>query len=60
MALVHSCPKCRRMMAKQDRRVKKHDGIIPFKGVNLTVKENEAPRLKCSCGKVIILLKASL
>lgn len=52
------CPSCREPVAKFDRRRKQP--LQPCNGAILTTGHNEAPRLKCPCGVVVILLEGSL
>ena len=58
MPTRHDCPSCQRTIAKEDRRRRKP--LIPTAGVRLVERDKEAPRLVCVCGKVVILLRASL
>lgn len=56
--IVHTCPACKKIVAKEDRRRKQPLYALP--GAVLTQRDHEAPRVKCACGKVLILLKGAL
>lgn len=60
MAVI-SCPGCKKVMAREDGRKKGRPGALtPMPGVTLSAPSKLAPRLKCVCGRVLILLKGSL
>lgn len=54
-----NCPCCRMPIAKEDRR-RKQDNLTMMNGAKLTERKNEAPRVRCSCGHVTILLKGKV
>lgn len=49
-----SCPACNRMIA-QDR----GSGLESVSGARVVVAENQAPRIECPCGHVVIVVKES-
>lgn len=51
----HVCSACGRTVAWQDR-----DGLKPARGVVLKERMEEAPRLRCPCGNVMILTKGAV
>lgn len=53
---IFMCPGCRRIVAKHGRRF----SIITHNQATLERRALEAPRIKCACGKVIILLRGEL
>ena len=55
--MIHKCAKCHKKVASW------HGDERPprvAKGVRLTLREGEAPRLRCSCGQVLILLRGEV
>lgn len=58
--MMHKCPSCKKNIAREDNRRIKKGVMIPLAGARITQNIGEAPRIKCLCGKVIILLKGSL
>lgn len=55
----YRCPGCKKKIAKEDRR-KSNQVLKPLAGASVFIRKNEAIRIKCLCGKVIIILKGSL
>ena len=55
----HRCPKCKTILAKEDLRKKKEKSLKVIAG-ELLSKENTAPKLRCPCGQLVVLLKGSL
>lgn len=59
LGIKHVCPACKSPVASVDS----SDGIPKLISLNdaiITVQEDRAPRIKCSCGRVMILLKGTL
>lgn len=59
--MKYKCPNCRKMVAR-DGKTETEDGetieiVIPVRGARLETREREAPRVKCVCGKTVIILK---
>lgn len=54
------CDGCGRIMAREDKRRKPGDRLKPVDGVTLEKGfEGRATRLKCGCGRVLILLQGA-
>lgn len=51
------CPKCNRVIAKQDRRRNNPTVVIP--PAKEIIRPNESMRIKCQCNHVIVILTAS-
>lgn len=61
LELIHKCPSCSRVIARsRSKRTGAGQRLEPLPGVALEVKTGIAPRLKCWCGRVLILLKGAL
>lgn len=58
--MVYSCPSCRKVVAKEERRKHSHGSLVKVGDAQLVIRSGEAPKVRCSCGKCIILLKASV
>lgn len=57
----YTCHRCKKVMAKEDRRRKEARQLVAVGESTLLQRENEAPRIKCgNCGHVTILLKGSI
>ena len=56
--MTHKCTSCGKTVAVVDNSMEV-PMLQPAKGVELTMRLNEAPRCKCICGKVMILLTGS-
>ena len=58
---THTCPACRKPLAKLDRRKRQGEQLVPLAGVILIYRKelNQAPYLRCVCGHVLILLSGS-
>ena len=56
----YHCPACRKLIAREDRRRVEGARLKAMSGAILIQYEKEAPKLRCPCGKLIILLKGSL
>jgi hypothetical protein len=55
--MTHYCPSCRQPVANEDRR-KRQNAVTPVPGVSLDPPApNQACRLRCVCGHVVILMK---
>lgn len=56
----HYCQKCQRLVCKQTKGWNWKLGTCKLSpGTEMIKREHEAPRVKCSCGQVIILLQGS-
>ena len=55
-ASIHVCSACKKVIARQDGRRKNSGHLALLSGAKLMLRKGEAPRLRCSCGKVMILL----
>ncbi len=54
----HKCPKCNKVIAKEDLRVKSSRKVTSTLLGTLTQEENLAPKVKCNkCGLIIVLLR---
>lgn len=51
------CENCRRLVLKTDRRRKIGHQLIAMNGAELENFPRQAPRLRCMCGRVIVLLE---
>ena len=51
--MKYFCPGCQRVLA-----FSRKDKLLPRKDVQILLRERQAPRLKCSCGQIIIILQA--
>ena len=52
------CPGCKMIILREDRRRKQP--LREMNGAVLTLDQRQAPRIRCKCGKLVVLLKASL
>ena len=62
---LHYCPSCDKPIAKDSLEFARHEWslektIVPLNGATLEQREGEADRIKCSCGRVMILLQGSV
>ncbi len=55
----HKCYHCKLVIAKEDRR-RKPPRLEAGPGALVERFHNQAPRIKCSCGRITILLKGSV
>lgn len=53
--ITHRCTGCGKVVATEDV-----EGIKPALGATLKETPNQAPRLRCGCGKVTILTKGAV
>jgi hypothetical protein len=58
--MTYHCQRCNKVIAKEDRRRTRLGFLIPQNNAMIQERINEAPRIKCQCGLVTILLKGSL
>ena len=57
---IHSCPKCHKVIAREDYRHKSIPEYTPLAGAKIEIRHNEAPLIRCRCGERVLLLKGSL
>ena len=57
---VIKCPNCQTILAKEDRRIKKRSNLVLVHALSLDQPAKQASRIKCPCGKTIVLIKGSL
>lgn len=62
---LHYCTGCDKPIAKDSLDFARHEWslektIVPLNNATLEQREGEADRLKCSCGRVMILLQGSV
>ena len=58
MRTEHKCPRCGKAIAREGRK----DGLLrPVGGASLSTHGDvgQAPRVRCPCGRVIILLRGT-
>ena len=58
MSQSYKCPGCKKVIARESW-PKKGYSLALMSGVKVTLEPNMAPRLICSCGQLVILLKGS-
>lgn len=58
MSKSYACPDCRRPLVRVDRRCKQP--LRAVGGASLDLRPGLAPRVKCSCGKTLVLLEGKL
>ncbi len=52
----YHCADCKKVIAKEDRRRKLRE-LVPVGGGSIDRFHQQAPRLKCPCGVVTILIR---
>ena len=52
----YSCAECRKVVAKEDRR-RKIPELVAVSGASVERHHQQAPRLRCPCGHVTILIR---
>lgn len=55
----HLCAKCRVVMLKEDRRRKLVDRYQPLGQAQLELRQSQAPRVRCVCGHLNIIINAA-
>lgn len=55
----HRCRKCGAEVAREDRRRRPGERMVPVPGVVLELEEGQAPRIRCPCGHVTVFVKGS-
>lgn len=54
----YSCPKCHKIIAKEDRRKRHQQSLVALHPAKLEIRVNEAPAVRCGfCNSRVILLK---
>ena len=56
----YTCPKCRLVVVRSDSRYQQADVYTALSGAKILERVNEAPRVRCRCGHLSVLLRASL
>lgn len=54
------CPRCESYIGKYDRRKKRENQLSPINGASLSTTPKQAPKITCTCGMVVVILKGSL
>ncbi len=54
------CSSCKRIVGRENKEAPPGEELTVLEGAVLEVRTNEAPRIKCNCGRTMILLKGSL
>lgn len=57
MSVQYKCPGCNKVVAKEDRRRRVSLVVVP--PATMIQSHQQAPRIRCECGKAIVLLKGS-
>ena len=55
----YHCPSCKKPIMKEDRR-KREKEITPMNGAVILHRKNEAPRIRCLCGKLVIFIRGAM
>jgi hypothetical protein len=53
------CPQCKKVVARQVWRKNLKEELIPMPGTKLEVRMKEAPKLRCKCGHLLVLLRGA-
>lgn len=54
------CPGCQRLLVKEDLRKSGRSCYRMVSALEIVQRPNEAPRVRCRCGQLVILLKGSV
>ena len=57
---IYSCPSCSLVVAREDPRVDKPSVFVALSGAKMIIRPDDAPRVRCRCGQLTLLLKGSL
>lgn len=57
--MKYKCPECGKVVAMEGKSKKTYN-LTAVGNARLVLHEKSAPKVRCSCGKSIILLKGSL
>lgn len=57
MTVQYKCPGCNKIVAKEDRR--RRLSLVVVSPATMIQTHQQAPRIRCECGKAIVLLKGS-
>lgn len=57
--MIYKCPACRKPAAKVDRR-RTDRRPVGMNGASVHLNPGVAPRVRCSCGHLLILMKGKL
>lgn len=57
--MIFNCPGCKKPIIKEDRR-KREKSLVAMNGAKILVRQNEAPRIRCLCGKLVIFIRGSM
>ena len=55
----HKCPGCSKVVAKEDMRFTAQRKVKSMQGATLILEEGNAPKVRCRCGRILILLRGS-
>lgn len=59
--MIYRCPRCHRIVAKEDARFTRQGTLRPLNGSAVIVQPKQAPSIRCfHCQHRIILLKGAL
>ncbi len=59
--MIVYCPGCQKILLKEDRRAgRRRTCYRMVSALEIVERPNEAPRVRCWCGQLVILLKGSL
>jgi len=53
------CARCGKVVAKEDRRFK-GEQLQPRNGATISFPEGQAPRVRCACGMLTIVIRGML
>lgn len=59
--MIVYCPGCQKILLKEDqRRTTRRLHYRMVSALEIVQRSNEAPRVRCRCGQLVILLKGSI
>lgn len=58
--MIQRCLTCLRIIATDERKFSPEGKVIAVNGARISERLNEAPRVRCPCGQLVIFLKGSL